>query len=179
MNFDFVALKQMLAPLQSCQSVVVGFSGGMDSMVLLYSLHQLQKKGEVTFSIRALHVNHNLQADADNWQKFCEETCAKLEIELYCQKVQISETSESTSASENKARAVRYKVFAEQIKVNETLLLAHHLDDQLETMLFRLNRGSSVKGLSAVPQNVVFGKGFIIRHQLNFGRLALTRIAEE
>ena len=179
MNFDFVALKQMLAPLQSCQSVVVGFSGGMDSMVLLYSLRQLQKKGEVSFSIRALHVNHNLQADADNWQKFCEKVCAKLGVELYCEKVLISETGENTSASENKARAVRYKVFKEQIEVNETLLLAHHLDDQLETMLFRLNRGSSVKGLSAVPQSRVFGKGFIFRPLLKFDRLALTRFAEE
>ena len=177
MNFDLADLKKALLPLSNCNSVVVGLSGGMDSMVLLHGLLKLQEQDEINFGIRAVHVNHGLQAEADQWQEFCGQVCAKHGVDFYSERVQITTTDTDNSALENKARMARYKVFEAQLKTNEALLLAHHLDDQLETLLFRLNRGAGTKGLSAIPQSRMFGKGLLFRPLLQVDRQALHRFA--
>jgi tRNA(Ile)-lysidine synthase len=178
MKFEFAVLEQALAPINNCKSVVVGLSGGMDSMVLLHGLLNLKEQGKASFEVRAVHVNHGLQTEADEWQEFCEQACAKLEVDLYCEKVQIAKSDNDTVAIESKARLARYKVFEAQLQDDEALLLAHHLDDQLETLVFRLNRGASVKGLSAIPQRRSFKNGFIFRPLLHVDRVALQKFAE-
>jgi len=118
------------------------FSGGLDSTVLL---HALSKQPHV--EIRAIHVHHGLHPEADTWAAHCEEFCRHLNIELILVRVEVSKNGEGIEAA---ARNERYRAMAEHIRGDEILLTAHHLEDQAETILLRLLRGSGSQGLAAM-----------------------------
>ncbi len=177
MKFDTDKLQQLLLPLQGRDSFLLGLSGGMDSVVLLHAMSELFSRGLLSGNLRAIHINHGLQDAASRWQSFCEQLCAARQIEFHCASVNINSDGQ-ISGLESKARAERYRVFEGALQAGEVLLLAHHLDDQLETLLFRLNRGSSLKGLAAIPQQRQLGAGEIFRPLLDFTRDELLTFAQ-
>ncbi|AKO44754.1 tRNA lysidine(34) synthetase TilS [[Haemophilus] ducreyi] len=121
-------------------NVLLSLSGGIDSVVLLDLFSR------TTTPLRAIYIHHGLSANADNWADFCEALCKQYNIPFILQKV----TVDKSTGIEAGARTARYKAIAKHIQANEILATAHHLNDQAETFLLALKRGSGVKGLSAM-----------------------------
>jgi tRNA(Ile)-lysidine synthase len=134
-------------------AVLVGLSGGADSVCLLHFLHYLSK--EKHFRLAALHVNHGLRgkaATAD--QRFCKKICQQWDIEFFAQKADVKTVARNLKLSpEHAARKARYTVFAQVARRWGATQLAfgHHLDDQAETVLLNLLRGTKAKGLAGIP----------------------------
>ena len=126
--------------------VALGLSGGVDSMVLLDILQVLSKK--YNFKLSAIHVNHQISPNAADWAKFCERWCETHGVPINI--IKVSVRGVRATGLEAAAREVRYRVYSRQQA--DYVVLAHHLDDQAETMLLQLLRGSGVKGLSAMPE---------------------------
>lgn len=123
--------------------LMVGFSGGIDSMVLLHVLvHGLRLSGG---RISAIHVNHQLNPRAAEWAAFCRSRCRELGIRLKVVKVAVKRGNSVEAA----ARAARYKAFADA--GCGIVALAHNRDDQAETVLLQLLRGAGPRGLAAMP----------------------------
>lgn len=180
MKFKLEALQSALQPMPACSSAVVGLSGGMDSVVLLHSLNELSKQGRLGFGLRAIHVNHGLQVDADAWQRHCEIICTQWEIPLTIEDVCLGAgESDAIVGGENAARDARYQAIERQLQSGEALLLAHHRDDQMETLLLRLMRGAGSRGLAGIPTTRVLAAGFLFRPLLNFDRTALQKYATD
>lgn len=147
---------------------LIGLSGGVDSVVLLHLF------AHTNFNIRAIYIHHGLSPNADSWAEFCEQYCKRLNIPFILQKV----TVDATNGVENGAREARYQAIQQHLKSNEILATAHHLDDQAETFLLALKRGSGIKGLSAM-QAVTFLQNFtVFRPLLTFSKAELLAYAK-
>ena len=127
-------------------SLCVAFSGGLDSTVLLDMLRRLRPG-----SVRAVHINHGLQAEAADWGRHCERIAHAMAVPCTVIRAQV-ETRPGESV-EALARLARYGALAENLDSNETLVTAHHQEDQLETVLLALVRGSGVHGLAAMASS--------------------------
>lgn len=125
--------------------LVVGYSGGLDSTVLLQVLAELRAR--LGFVLSALHVHHGLSANADAWADHCQSACGDLGVPLCVARIAVTRAGEGPEAA---ARAARYAVFAGLDA--DCLALAHHRDDQAETVLLQLLRGGAPKGLAAMPE---------------------------
>lgn len=135
------------APLIPAGStILVGLSGGMDSVVLLHLLNLLAPRFH--WNITALHVHHGISPNADYWARFCDGLCDGLNISLTVEHVDIKPLR--AHGLEAAARKLRHLAFARQSC--DFVALAHHADDQVETLLLQLLRGAGVKGASAMPQ---------------------------
>jgi tRNA(Ile)-lysidine synthase len=161
--------------LAEAKRIIVGFSGGLDSTVLLHMLAVLRDRKQISVPVAALHVNHGLQQAADDWQRQCATICTLLDIHFLVAKVVVDLSGKESP--EEAARAVRYAAFADLAEANEVIALAHHQDDQLETVLFRLIRGSGSKGLAGMPMRRPCGSGSIVRPLLGFRRSQLLQYA--
>lgn len=124
----------------------VALSGGRDSVVLFDALRRLQASGS-PFELTALHVHHGLSANADRWAEFCTQLCRQSDIRLRVVRVQVR--CDGGEGREAAARRARHAAFADCAA--DWLALAHHGDDQAETVLFRLLRGAGVHGASGMP----------------------------
>jgi len=124
----------------------IGLSGGVDSMVLLHIISLL--RNNIKLTINAIHINHALSKSSLDWVKFCEEQCEKLKINFISEEIDI--TKDLKMGIEGAARKKRYEVFKAYQKGD--LVLAHHQDDQTETLLLQLFRGSGLKGLASMQQ---------------------------
>ena len=124
-------------------AVCVGLSGGLDSVVLL---DLLAKRG--THPLSALHVHHGLSPNAEEWAEFCARFCAARGVPLAVERVSVAR--DSGDGLEAAARAERYAAYARRSE--PFVALAHHLDDQAETVLLQLLRGTGLKGVAAMPQ---------------------------
>jgi tRNA(Ile)-lysidine synthase len=144
----------------------VALSGGLDSCVLLYSLASLR----LPVKLHALHINHQISPNANAWQAHCADMCARLNIAFTVVKVDVKNSGRGI---EDAAREARYAVFEQHIKSGEYLLTAHHADDQAETLLLRLMRGTGPRGLAAMAQQRPLGQGTLFRPLLNFSRADL------
>lgn len=159
---------QALACRRHAPAWHVGFSGGLDSTVLLHLLADLARHHSLP-PLYAIHVHHGLQAAADGWPAHCRRVCETLGIAL-----QIIHVTVAPGASlEAAAREARYAAFSEVLKEGELLLTGQHRDDQAETVLFRLLRGAGVRGLAAMPTQRVLGKGGLFRPLLAVSRIEL------
>lgn len=125
--------------------LVAALSGGADSVLLLHVLRKLSVAHG--FHLSALHVNHGISPNADGWQAFCKRLCEAWGIRLDVKQVVVER--EGVEGLEAAARRARYDAFAEADA--EWLVLAHHLNDQAETLLFNLLRGAGVSGAAAMP----------------------------
>ena len=124
--------------------LTLAFSGGLDSRVLLQLLVAL--RSSAGFELHAMHVHHGLSPNADAWAEFCRNTCQRLDVPLTVERVEVSR--DSGLGLEAAARQARYEaLFSAQ---TDFIVLAHHQDDQAETLLLQLLRGSGVKGLAAM-----------------------------
>ena len=151
--------------------VCVGYSGGLDSTVLLHLLASAGPLG----GLRALHVHHGLHADADRWTAHCERTCEALGVRLTVIRVNVAMRGEGPEAA---ARAARHEAFERELAPGEVLALAHHRDDQAETFLLRALRASGPDGLAAMRRWRAFGPGHLWRPLLDVGRDALLAYAQ-
>lgn len=124
--------------------LVLGLSGGVDSVALLDMLLRLRE--EIGFDLSALHINHQLSTDAGRWAEFCRQLCQAKNIPIEVMPVSVARTGAGLEAA---AREKRYRIFSEQQA--DYLVLAQHMDDQAETLLLQMLRGSGVKGLGAMP----------------------------
>jgi tRNA(Ile)-lysidine synthase len=137
---------------QKGDHLIAGVSGGADSVCLLELLWRFSK--EEAWKITAVHVHHGIRGEeADLDEQFVEMFCQERKIPLEKRHYHIPLEAEKAKEGEEEAgRRLRYQAFSEvmQEKGGDKLVLAHHMDDQAETVLFHLIRGSSVKGLSGM-----------------------------
>ncbi|NDP43117.1 MAG: tRNA lysidine(34) synthetase TilS, partial [Aromatoleum sp.] len=145
------AVAALLGPLLSARSaagplrVAVALSGGRDSMVLLDALARFAPTHRIALS--ALHVHHGLSPNADDWAAFCAGECTRRNVPLSVARVRVDRApGQSLEAA---ARAARYAAFA--VAGVDVIALAHHADDQAETLLLQLLRGAGPQGLGAMP----------------------------
>lgn len=156
--------------------LVIGYSGGMDSHVLLVWLAQFVRLSP-GYSLQAVHVHHGLNPHADAWAEHCLRICRELDVPCVVERVTVPRgPRESLEAS---AREVRYQALARHLPHGGTLLTAHHQDDQLETMLLALKRGAGVRGLSAMPVRQPFATGELVRPLLDCSRAQLLAWARQ
>ena len=154
-------------------TICVGLSGGLDSTVLLTVLaRHLADAHRVT----ALHVHHGLSPNADQWVKFCERLCANEGVPLAVERVRVD--AASPLGLEGAARVARYAVYS--ARPEPYIALAHHLDDQAETVLMQLLRGTGMRGIAAMPElRGLRGTNVnIFRPLLNFSRAQLAEFAK-
>lgn len=149
----------------------VGYSGGLDSTVLLHALATLAGPQR----LHALHINHQLHAQANSWQRHCEQTAQAMGCAIDCISVAIAPGGEGL---ESAARQARYKAFDARMPAQTSLWLAHHLDDQLETLMLRLLRGSGLTGLAAMSANRAQAHYQLIRPLLDLSREQLHQYAQ-
>jgi tRNA(Ile)-lysidine synthase len=133
--------------MQCGERLAVGLSGGIDSVVLLDLLQRIAQRGGI--ELTAVHVNHQLNPAADAWARFCRALCRDYGIPLSVKKVEVRRGN-SLEAS---ARAARYAVYA-GVKC-DAVALAHNQDDQVETLLLQLLRGTSSKGRSSAGFSIL------------------------
>ena len=143
-------LKKQLScePLLSATHIVVAYSGGVDSHVLLHALHRLRHEDHLHFYLSVIHIHHGLSQHADQWQSHCEQVCSTLDVELQTANVNVQ--NGPRKSLEAQAREARYSKLVELAPANSQVLLGQHQDDQLETFLLQLKRGAGPKGLSAM-----------------------------
>ncbi len=159
-----------LTQLASYHTLWVGFSGGLDSTVLL---HSLACQPALVSKLSAVHVHHGLSPNADAWLEHCQTVCASLSIPLIVRFVEFDQRSNI----EEHARKARYEAFAALMGENDGLLLAHHADDQAETLLLQILRGAGVDGLAAMPVVKPLGFGELVRPFLHHSRASLEAYA--
>jgi tRNA(Ile)-lysidine synthase len=173
--FTAERLLHILQSLPGINSYIVGFSGGADSTALLHALIAVQDQLDARVS--AVHVNHGLHENADLWQLQCEQFCQRHKIELVC--FTVSPKSNAGKGLEAEARHLRYAAVSGLLKSGSSLLTAHHADDQAETLLLNLMRGSGVDGLSGMPASRPLGEGLLQRPLLGFRNVALRNYLRE
>jgi tRNA(Ile)-lysidine synthase len=146
----------------------VALSGGVDSVALLHAASVLCGR-EPRLGLRAIHVDHGLQSASRQWAEHCRTICGKLGVALEVVALRLS----PARGASVEARRERYAALAARLLPGERLLTAHHADDQLETVLLQLFRGSGVAGLAAMPASVPLGAGSHLRPLLDVPRSAL------
>ncbi|TRW96367.1 tRNA lysidine(34) synthetase TilS [Candidatus Methylobacter oryzae] len=152
--------------------IYIAYSGGVDSHVLLHccaSITQLKDK------LTAVYVHHGLQAEADFWARHCEMRARDLGVEFLS--LQVNAKAAPGESPEEAARNARYAALKSLLKANDALLLAQHREDQLETVLLQLFRGSGLRGLSGMPERITFGAGVMFRPFLNTPKQAISDYA--
>ncbi len=163
-------LLSLLQPHISAPRWWVAFSGGLDSTVLLSLLAAARALDSDLPELRAIHVNHGLQAEADSWAGHCQRFCQPLNIPLEVVSASVTCDGKGLEAA---ARRARYRVFEACLGEGEVLLSAHHQDDQVETLLLRLLRGAGPDGLGAMPAERALGRGRLVRPLLDVPRAVL------
>ena len=141
----------------------IGFSGGLDSTVLVHCLASLR-------STRAIHVNHGISKNSKSWEEHCQNICLSLDVPIVIERVTISEVGNL----EANARDARYKAFAKHVGDHDVLATAHHTDDVLETILLKLFQGRALDGLS--KHNLIDGMR-VVRPLLDLRRSELEAYA--
>jgi tRNA(Ile)-lysidine synthase len=146
----------------------VALSGGVDSTALLAALAGIHPRPP---NLRALHVDHGLRPASRDWAQHCRALARRLRVPLQVLTTQVARPA--GASLEAAARDARYALLAAALKPGEALLLAHHADDQLETVLLQLLRGSGLPGLSAMPAATPFAPGISVRPLLSRARAEL------
>jgi tRNA(Ile)-lysidine synthase len=149
------------------RSIMVAFSGGIDSTVLLHALVQL--RSDYALQLSAIYIHHGISQHADQWAQHCQQVCQQWHVPLHICKVQI----DLSSNIEAQARTARYHAISQQLHPNQVLMTAQHLNDQSETFLLALKRGSGPTGLSAMPAISPFASSYLIRPLLGISRRAI------
>lgn len=153
----------------------VAFSGGLDSTVLLHLMAGL--RSELGVELAALHVDHGLSRHSAQWAERCRAICERLEVPFGME--QVLPSGRRASGLEAAARHARYGAFERVLGEDEVLLLAHHRDDQAETLMLQLLRGGGVHGLAAMPRQRPLGRGVVMRPLLEVGRNRLMAYAQQ
>lgn len=156
--------------LNSQSNILVGLSGGLDSCVLLHLLVSLRASDG--FTLQAMHVHHGISQYADDWLNFCKNLCHQYHIDFYAQHVSLNPNS--GLGVEAEARVLRYQALLGTQA--DMVCVAHHEDDQAETLLLQLLRGAGVRGLSSMA--AYDAEKRLFRPLLNISRNALAQYAQ-
>ncbi|QCI27091.1 tRNA lysidine(34) synthetase TilS [Buchnera aphidicola] len=152
-------ISNFIKKIKKNQKILVAYSGGLDSTVLLYQLIPFIIK-KPFLQIRAIHINHQINPESEKWMKHCKKICKKFLITLIIKKINIKKKN---NFQEN-ARKLRYQIIKKNMIKNEILVTGHHLNDQCETLFLSLKRSKGVYGLSGIPYiNSVNKNKIIIR----------------
>lgn len=162
-----------LLPAGASRRWLVAFSGGADSLALLAALVEVIRALPASRqpALRAMHVDHGLNPRSGAWALQCRRTCRALGVPLSVARARLSVPR--GASVEAVAREARYALLRRALRRGEVLLTAHHVDDQLETLLLQLMRGAGVAGLAAMPAVAPFGRGWLLRPLLALRRAQL------
>ncbi len=162
--------------VQSDDKIAVGVSGGVDSMLLLWALLDKQKK--VGFYLKVINVNHNLRGDeSDADSKFVSDFCDKKKVPCEILSVNVNKLKEENNYTlEEAARNARFDAIFSQMKKDglNKLFLAHHKNDQAETVLMHIFRGAGLSGACGIRENDI-----IFRPLINLKRSEIDKLAKE
>lgn len=164
--------EQALEIIEAAPQVVVAYSGGCDSQALLDMVRHSRPPGDW---LLAVHVNHNLAPEAGQWLEHCAESCRRWGIGFKAESVDARRPR--GASMEAHARKLRYQALASHLAPGGALLLAHHADDQAETMLLQALRGAGVDGMAAMPFARDFAAGIMLRPLLAVTRSEIRRYA--
>ena len=165
----------LLPRLKQGDRLCVGVSGGRDSVVLLHALSRLAPSFEVPIRLSAVHVYHGLSPNADAWADFCADFCQRCGVPLEIVRVDVPR--DSGEGLEAAARRMRHGVFA--ARAADWLALAHHRDDQAETVLLNLLRGAGIAGAAGMSPERPQARGpALIRPLLDVPRSAIEAYAD-
>lgn len=170
-----MSLSHLASLLPADAALVVAFSGGLDSTVLLHQLVSW-RQAHPQARLRALHVHHGLSPNADSWAAHCVAICEAWQLGCEVLRVQVDAREQGV---EGAARAARYQALTAAMQPDEWLLTAQHLDDQCETLLLALKRGSGPAGLAAMPVRRVRDGRVLLRPLLNQSRQQLEAYAQQ
>lgn len=160
-------IQQVDTTLKNDDHILVAFSGGIDSTVLLHVLMTIKKQLRPELMLRAVYVHHGLSRYAEEWAEHCRLQCEQWNIPLDVAYVSVDP---SLAGIEAAARNARYQALNDLLSDNDVLVTAQHRDDQCETFLLALKRGSGPAGLSAMPERMAFGRHQQVRPLLNISR---------
>lgn len=171
------SLSEFSSRFPLAKRIIVGLSGGVDSTVLLRLVKQAMLHYHWPVRCLAVHVNHQLQPVAGEWVTWCQQYCQQLGIDYIS--VAVDATPLPGESPEAKARQARYAAFEDIMQLDDVLVLAHHADDQAETILLQLLRGAGSAGLAGMPVCAPFGQGALFRPLLSVDKAALTDYADD
>ncbi|NVJ62036.1 MAG: tRNA lysidine(34) synthetase TilS [Gammaproteobacteria bacterium] len=164
----------------------LGLSGGADSMVLLELLYEF-KRTRPDLKLGAIHVNHSISPNAHNWAEFCKKCCQDYNIEYYERTIQIG--NQTRQGLEKPLREARWQAFSDVIQdsflsneegsIKPVLFVAHHQDDQVETLLLNLLRGTGVAGASGMSEWEERSDFFLARPLIDIPKQSIITFAEE
>ena len=162
--------------LQGTNNIWVAYSGGIDSTVLL-ELCSRYIKLNPNCKLQAIHINHGLNKNSDYWVRHCINICKSINIPLYVMPIKLD--LNKGDSIEALARQARRTIWQALLPDNATLLLAHHAEDQAETILYRLFRGAGPTGLSGIKDSQIFGRGILLRPLLQVAKKDIQNFSEE
>lgn len=176
-SFSPQNLLQTLRRYPNVSNYWLGFSGGLDSTVLLHALVQIRETLN-PIKIHVLHVDHGLQKTSSQWAEHCAALCQQYQLDCQVLDANLGAIEKGCSVEEV-AREARYRLMADYIGPDDALLTAQHQDDQAETFLIQALRGAGPKGLASMPEIKPYSKGKHIRPLLAYSRKDLERYAVE
>ena len=173
---EFLSAHSITPVLNQCSKaplVYIGYSGGVDSHVLL---HLCASIAALKVKIIAVYIDHGLQSEAASWASHCQYVANTMGVGFKV--LRVNAHSVRGESPEEAARNARYNAFKSLMTVNDVLLVAQHREDQLETFFLQLMRGSGLRGLSAMPHSLPFGQGVILRPLLEVSKQAIKDYAQ-
>jgi tRNA(Ile)-lysidine synthase len=177
MTFDSKLLVERLTALTAGEAAsrwLVAFSGGVDSTALLHALASAREQHQT--DIMAIHVDHGLQPDSGDWEKHCRQFADNLGVAFISRQVTVD--VDFAGGPEAAARQARYAVLQTLVKEGDCLLSAHHEEDQAETLLLNLMRGSGIAGLAGIGAAQKFAEGRLLRPLLGVSGEAIQDYAK-
>ncbi|MCL6332984.1 tRNA lysidine(34) synthetase TilS [Pectobacterium carotovorum subsp. carotovorum] len=166
-------LQTIVAQTAGCGSILLAYSGGLDSSVLLHLLVAVRQRSGLP--IRAAYIHHGLNPLADSWAEHCCQQCERWQVPFASLPVKVEAQNGGIEAA---ARTARYQALQAHLQEGEALLTAQHLDDQSETFLLALKRGSGPAGLSAMAAQSMLDHHRLVRPLLGISRLQLEAYAQ-
>ena len=168
MSFSAGILRQTLDELAEraakANRYIVAFSGGLDSSALLHNIVYLKEKKPII----AIHVNHQISEYSEKWENYCIDAAKGYGVEIFVERVTIDRNS--PDGIECEMRNKRYGAIRKYMQKGDCLMTGHHRDDQAETLLLSMVRGSSEDGLSGIKPIQNFYGALLLRPLLNFSR---------
>ncbi len=175
-RFSATSLGQVLfgdLGLAADTSLKIAYSGGLDSHSLLHALASLRLAAPLR--LEAVHLDHGLQPESAEWSRHCRQVCARLDVPCQAERLEVRPVrGEGLEAA---AREARYAALMRHLQPGDVLVTGHQQDDQAETVLLQLLRGTGVRGLAGMPALAQFGHGRIARPLLGFSRVSLRTYA--
>lgn len=150
------------------KTLFIAYSGGVDSQVLLHATAKLINENKIVNTLAVCHIHHGLSVYADEWLDFAKKQSVTYQANFYFERVQLS--NKQGESLEALARNARYHALTNMTKANDIIITGHHNDDQAETFLLALKRGSGLAGLSAMAPVIQFNERLLVRPLLSISR---------